>query len=212
MSAHRPIATRHLAALLVLALSLAFSAQAAPNRERSVWNYDGGVFLETDGALPGEHCFRIQGRVTSEHFFDDLKRIDEKGLDTVFRRGKDVVTEFPEQLLLEFSLFDMPCPSQLRQAGANTRTYLTRAEVSGLHLSLYWKRGVELRPLNGFKPVGFSVRQLTPFDVDAKDLPEKFEWNYALSVPSNGVPLTDSLVLIFRAPDGQIAARVAARL
>jgi hypothetical protein len=210
MSAHRHTATRHLAALPLLVLLFSVGAAASPNREKSTWNYDGGVFLETDGSLPGEHCFRIQGRVTSGHFFDDLKRIDEKGLNTIFRRGKEVVTEFPEQLLLEFSLFDMPCPAQYRQAG--TRTYLTRAQVSALNLSLYWKRGLELRPLSGFKPVGFSVRQLFPFNTEVQDLPDKFEWNYALSVPSNGVPLTDSLVLIIRAPDGQIAARVAARL
>jgi hypothetical protein len=212
MSAHRHTAFLQ-SALLLLVLSLGVPACAAPpSRERSVWNYDGGVFLETDGALPGEHCFRIQGRVTGGHFFDDLKRIDGKGLDTVFRRGKDVVTEFPDELLLEFSLFDLPCPSQLRQIGVVTRSYLTRAEVSALRLSLYWKRGVELRPLSGSKPVGFSVRPLVPFDTDAKDLPEKFEWNYALSIPSAGVPLTDSLVLIIRDPEGHVAARVAARL
>jgi hypothetical protein len=37
-------------------------------------------------------------------------------------------------------------------------------------------------------------------------------WTYELAIPSAEVPVTDSLVLIFRTPDGRIAARVAARM
>jgi len=40
----------------------------------------------------------------------------------------------------------------------------------------------------------------------------RFEWSYQLLVPSAGIPLTDSLVFIFRTNDEHIAARVAARL
>jgi hypothetical protein len=43
-------------------------------------------------------------------------------------------------------------------------------------------------------------------------LPKRYLWSYELGIPSTGVPLTDSLVLIFRANDGHIVARVAARL
>jgi hypothetical protein len=46
----------------------------------------------------------------------------------------------------------------------------------------------------------------------ATELPKRFEWSYQLAVPSKDVPLTDSLVLVFRTADGRIAARVAARL
>ena len=55
-------------------------------RDKSVWNYDGGVFFETDGSLPNGVCFRVSGNVTSPEFFDHLKRIDD-GHGTVFRRG-----------------------------------------------------------------------------------------------------------------------------
>jgi hypothetical protein len=43
-------------------------------------------------------------------------------------------------------------------------------------------------------------------------LPKRFIWSYEFGIPGAGVPLTDSLVLIFRTADGHIAARVAARL
>ena len=201
---------RCVALMAFLALAVALAAPGTAAHDKTVWNYDGGVFLETDGSLPNGTCFRVAGRVTSGHFFDDLKRIDDKGVDTVFLRGKETVTQFPEHLLLSFTIYDMPCSSKLQQTG--TRTYLTRAIVSELHLSLSWKRGVELRPLTNFTPVGFSVRPIFPFNPDVQDLPERLEWFYELVIPSAGVPLTDSLVLIIRTPENQVAARVAARL
>ena len=166
--------------------------------------------LETDGTLPNGICFRVKGRITSEHFFDELKRIDKIDAETVFQRGEQTVTEFPETLLLEFAMHDLPCTASLKPDGQ--RVYLTRAMVSEFRLSLFWKHGVELRPLTGFKPLEVIVRPVAPYNPEAKDLPEKFIWFYSLSIPSAGVPLTDSLVMIIRAEDGRVAARVAARL
>jgi hypothetical protein len=199
-----------LTAIAGVAACLLAAPRARAHDKQTIWNYDGGVFLETDGSLTSGICFRVAGHVTSGHFFDDLKRIDDKGVDTVFRRGKEAVTQFPDELLLTFTIFDLPCPSQLKVTGS--RTYLTRAMVSDLRLSLFWKRGVELRPATGFKPVGFSVRPIFPFNPEAQDVPKRFEWFYELSVPSAGVPLTDSLVLVVREADGHLAARVAARM
>jgi hypothetical protein len=206
----RYLTARFFALMTVTAIALAAAAPGTVAREKTVWNYDGGIFLETDGTLSNGICFRVAGRVTSGHFFEDLKRIDDKGVDTMFVRGKETVTQFPEQLLLAFTIFDMPCSSKLKETG--TRAYLTRSIVSNLHLSLFWKRGVDLRSITDFKPVGFSVRPIFPFNPEATDVPEKFEWFYELVVPSVGVPLTDSLVLVIRTPEDQVAARVAARM
>jgi len=195
-------------AMLPAALLAAPLCSAAP--EKSVWNYNGGIFIETDGAVQSGICFRLSGHVTADHFFDDLKRIDRKDAETVFQRKRETVTEFPEQLLLRFALYDFPCAEKLHETGS--RRYLTRAIVSGLHLSLYWKHGLELRPLTNFKPVAFHIRTFYPYDLEAKDLPERLEWDYELAVPSAGVPITDSLVLIIRTPEQQVAARVAARM
>ena len=32
---------------------------------KTVWNYDGGIDLVTDGSIPGGPCFRLNGRVTA---------------------------------------------------------------------------------------------------------------------------------------------------
>jgi hypothetical protein len=82
-----------------------------------------------------------------------------------------------------------------------------------MRLSLYWKHGVDLRSAGKVAVLRFSVDPLQPYATSlAAELPKRFLWSYEFGVPAGGVPLTDSLVLIFRTPDGHLAARVAARL
>jgi hypothetical protein len=85
--------------------------------------------------------------------------------------------------------------------------------MKSLNMFLYWKRGVELRPVSKIEPKFFAVDPVTTHAVGrSEDLPEKFVWSYEFEIPGAGVPLTDSLVLILREPNGRIAARVAARM
>jgi hypothetical protein len=112
--------------------------------------------------------------------------------------------------LLQFVIHDWPCSMKLEDIGS--RNYLTRAVVSDLRLSLYWKRGVELRSIADYKMQAFHIRRILPFNASAVDLPERLEWSYELEIPSEGVPLTDSLVMVIRTPRDQVAARIAARM
>jgi len=181
--------------------------------DKSVWNYEGGLFVMTNGSIPKGPCFRLRGRVTSGDFFDHLKRIDKES-GTIFRHGSETVENFPEQLTLSFLVYDhydQTCPR--REENPDAPKYLTRAMMSSLHLNLYWKRGVELRPVENVERKYFGVRQIIP-DAAARvhDLPERLEWAYEYVVPSAGVPLTDSLVLVLRDSEEHIVARVAARL
>jgi hypothetical protein len=196
---------------LLIFLGCAPSASLSQSkREKSVWRYDGGLLFETDGSLPNGVCFRVSGNVTSPEFFDNLRRIDD-GHGTVYRRGVETVTEFPDRLLLSFVIHDQSCSPGLQKVG--TRMYLTREMMSALQLSLYWKRGVDLRQVKDLREVGASVERIAPYaSALMAELPQRFEWSYQLLVPSAGVPLTDSLVFVFRTAEGRIAARVAARL
>jgi hypothetical protein len=207
---------RILCATWVLTAPLSgFSAQKGSEKPkhipRTIWNFDGGIFLETDGSISENACFRLAGRLVAEHFFDNLKRIDDDQ-GTRYLRGKENVTDFPEQVNLLIVIHDWPCPSQLH-GGAGDREYLTRDMMSKLKLSLFWKHGVELRPAEDFKISFFSVKPVEPYAKElAKELPERLQWAYELAIPSAGIPLSDSLVLILTRPDGRVAARVAARM
>jgi len=205
-----PSAKSTLCACLLLASVAPSASTKQSKREKSVWNYDAGIVFATDGSLPGGACFRVSGVADAPEFFVNLKRINDR-TGTVFRRGTETITQFPEELLLSFEIHDEPCTPGLREVEA--RTYLTREMMSTLRLSFYWKRGVELRPVKNITEVRSSVEPIVPYAASlASELPKRFEWSYQMTVPSKGVPLTDSLVLVFRAPGGRIAARVAARL
>ncbi len=200
-------ATRCAAALLIVCSTPAFA------RDKTVWSYEGGLFVITNGAIANGPCFRLAGRVTTGDFFDHLKRFD-KETGTIFRRGTETVENFPDRLTLTFLVhdhYDLTCPP--RGENPDAPRYLTRAMMSSLHLYLYWKRGVELRPVETVERTFFAVRELIPkAAAQAHGLPEKLEWTYEYIVPSAGVPLTDSLVLILRDEENRMVARVAARL
>lgn len=187
------------------------SALRNPTHDKGVWNYDGGIPLVTDGSIPNGPCFRVKGRVTAPHFFDNLKRMDNESSGTVFRRGNETLTQFPEQVTLGFLIYDHPCSTRLD--ADDPPRYLTRPLMSSLNLYLFWKHGVDLRPIADAKPSYFSVDPAANYvDSRAKGLPERLVWSYEFQVPSSGIPLTDSLVLVLRTSDGRIAARVAARM
>lgn len=197
-------------ALPSLLLAAAPFLLAQHKQEISVWNLDGGLQINTDGSLLSGPCFRLTGRATAPDYFENLKRID-TGLGPIIHRGNDIVTEFPAELHVSFLMYDLPCSNQLQQTG--TRVYLTQADVSNLRLSFFWKNGMHLRPAPGVVPKHFEMHPVPPYARElAAELPEKFEWIFEFDVPSTGVPVTDSLVVIMRTPDGRIAARAAARM
>lgn len=190
------------------------NAQKKPNKpkplETRIENYYGGVFLIGDGGIPNGPCFRIHGRVTAGAFFNQLRSFATDD-GTMFRLGPEEVTEFPEALHLSLTIRDMPCETGLQPVGTNS--YLTREEMSSLRLTLYWKHGVEMRPAGKVSVVSTSAEPIAPYAKDlAGELPKRYVWSYEVEVPGAGVPLTDSLVLIFRTAKERIVARVAARL
>src|SRR5205807_2428640 len=201
--------------VLFLSFAVPVSSQQAKKKKQvghaeNVWDYDAGVFFVTDGSLFNGACFRVNGRMMSEDFFNGLKRID-TNQTTIFQRGKDVVTKFPDSVTVAFTIHDELCPTEDQQSGS--RKYLTQKMLSDLRLSIYWKHGVELQPVKDVKEIDARVDRVQPYATSlAANLPPRYEWSYELVVPSAGVPLSDSLAFVFRTPDGRIAARVSARL
>jgi hypothetical protein len=209
---------RTISAVLAVLLLAVFTAAQKPQESKKkkkpvpqdVLNFDGGILFETDGSLSDRTCFRVKGSVTAPQFFDNFKRIDDAH-GTVYRRGQEVLTEFPDELHLSFVILDFPCSNQMQHLGP--RRYLTREMMSTLHLSFYWKRGIELRRIEHFKEESKTATPVAPYNTEStEELPKRFEWAYEFRIPSARVPLTDRLVVMIRTPDGRTAARVAARL
>jgi hypothetical protein len=208
MSRRLPVSFLLAAALLLSPTAPSLTAQ--PNHEKTVWNYEGGLSIATQGAIPSGPCFGINGRATAPDYFENLKRTDTDTGSTI-HRGNDIVTEYPAQLHLSFLMYDFPCDLQIRNTEAVT--YLTNDIVSTLRLSFYWKHGMALRPAKGIIPRHFETRPVRPYAPELADqLPQRFQWEFEFDLPSAGVPVTDSLVMVLRTPDGHIVARAAARM
>ena len=201
--------------LLLVPASRPSQEQRKPKKKeksvrKEILNFDGGILFETDGSLSDLTCFRLAGRVTAPNFFDEFKRIDDE-YGTQYRRGQEILTEFPKELHVSFVILDIPCSSQLQQSGP--RKYLTQEMMKTLRFSFYWKRGIELRHIESLKQVSAMAEPLEPYNTGSKEeLPKRYRWFLEYTVPSTGVPLTDRLVLIVHTPDGRKVARVAARL
>jgi hypothetical protein len=195
----------------LLALSLFFSwpaiPAAAPNKNVRV--FTNAVPFVTDGGIPGGPCMRISGDITAPDFFIGLTRTSTPdGFE--FRRGKELVTEFPPELILHLQIRDFPCMGSFAAA---PRRFLTQPIVNALAVRFYWKKGFALRALKNVKRTNASVLPLAPIvNMDTGDPVERFVWRFEYAVSSAGVPLTDHLVIILRTAEGKIVARVSARL
>jgi hypothetical protein len=190
------------------------ASQAQKKKEKplkkQVLNFDGGILFATEGSLSELTCFKLEGRATAPHLFDDFKRIDDEN-GTEYQSAQKKVTEFPEELHVSFVMFDTSCDNRLHQPGP--RSYLTQEMMKSLRFSFYWKRGIELRHIDNFKREAAAAEPIEPYNAQStEELPKRYRWFLEYTIPSEGVPLTDRLVLIIRTPDGHRAARVAARL
>jgi len=198
----------------VFLVSLCLCPTDSPHSEkkvlRDVRSYLGGVPFLTEGSLPNGTCFRISGRATNPDFFTTFTRTTEEEKVT-FRRGSQIVTQFPESLSVVYVIRDQPCSYEMRPPP--DRKYLTEELMDQLSVSLYWKRGMKLRPVEHASEIASDVAPILPYAKGlAEVLPKRFEWAFEMEVQSRGVPLTDSLVFVFRLRNGWTAARVSARL
>ena len=102
------------------------------------------------------------------------------------------------------------CDQTVKRDGV--RVYLTDEMIRSLRLSFFWKRGVQMRPARGVAAGKLEISPAATYYQGPDPPPQRFEWLINFDVPSQGVPLTDSLVLVLRTPDHHIVARTAARL
>jgi hypothetical protein len=180
--------------------------------KRTVWNLDGGVFFATDGHLPNGSCFRLSGQMNAPDFFDGLRRVDSEEGTSYYLRNQ-LVTEYPGEVEIVIHLLDFPCTLDLKDTVV--RPPITHEMMAALHLNLFWKQGVHLRPVEESKRTAAEVRRIGTFAAGPaadEELPPRYEWSYAFTIKSDGVPLTNDLVLVIAGADAKIAARVAARL
>jgi hypothetical protein len=147
-------------------------------------------------------CGNLSGALSSDEFFDGLVRIDTKHR-VEFRKDSQPVKEFPSQVAVALAGDMAPCGSPssdaplsfVKPGNSSSPQEVTRF-MSGLKFTAAWKDNY------GFKPVpNFSVTKSAPTDKSWR-MNDQIPWRYALQVPSQGVPLTNQLVISVYAPSG----------
>ena len=168
---------RFLLPILIGAISLSPNAARAGDTQFEKTPY--GMGAEVVFGLVKYHnaCVWLRVLFISGDFFKDLQEHKTRvGIE--FRRKKDktVYVNFPDHLLVDLEASPHKC------AGEITPPDYAAGLLEAPSFEVAWKRGDEARP----------IELVT---TEEHHHPLAFGWSYLLSVPSENVPLTDSLVI-----------------
>jgi hypothetical protein len=148
------------------------------------------------------YCGNLSGALSADEFFDGLVRIDTKHR-VEFRKDSQPVKEFPSQVAVALAGDITPCsassdspPLDFVRPGNGSSPQEVNQFINGLKFTAAWKNSY------GFQPVqNFSVTKSAPGD-KSWHVNDQIPWRFAFQVPSQGVPLTNQLVISVYAPSG----------
>jgi len=153
-------------------------------------------------AAEGRFCLVFGGTIALDDFLQGLqKRETPTGIE--FRRGSRSVAYFPENITIAIDAFGASCKQK------KDPTEPTAEFMSSLHLDVFWKDGVHVKPVREF-----SQKAPVPKDVDdlTSSLPKMKMWTYALSVHDDGIPLTSHIIVVISSSGGHTVARLSAQI
>ena len=194
-----------LAPALASAVLLAIlPAHASPKRKTQ---FDMFVPVEPQPIKTDRYCGNLSGALSADDFFDGLVRIDQRHR-VEFRKASQPVKEFPSKVAVALagdittcSSTDPSAPLSFVRPANNSSPQEVREFMNGLKFTAAWKTNY------GFQPVqNLSVIKSTPTDNKTWHLGgnvnDQIPWRFAFQVPSQGVPLTNQLVISVYAPSG----------
>jgi hypothetical protein len=167
-------------------------------------SYDGRIDFGPQVVQLDDGCLAVDGKISAEAFFDDLKRVEIRH-EFEFRRRGLAVTEYPDSVTTTIRIAGGQCASGL----ADSASSVFRDGSYALSFHVEWKRGMQLRPA-ALTPVaarctGYSTVPITGQERKGSSV------LCQLSVESKGVPLVDHLIVSVFAPDGKRLTRLSAR-
>ena len=179
---------------------LAFSGHppvSAQARHAELKQTEFGTGVKTGFGLVQYHdtCVTFQVFFISGNFFNGLREY-ETPEGTEFRNEKTTYRNFPDQLVVDVEGFAVKCTPR---AGEITPPDYAAGLMEGASFEVSWKRGDEIRPV---VLLSTQERHQSP----------GIRWYYFLTIPSNNVPLTDSLVIDVSLRHGMSHTKLTANL
>jgi hypothetical protein len=128
--------------------------------------------------------------VETNPFFSNLKKTT-KGAGVQFRRGKMLVQQFPDDLIIDVRVYTGP------HACALPRNDAGEEFLRALRFSLSSTHGSELRHITGV-----ATRSKESSGSWCEDRCSEM-WTYELAIQAGDVPLTDAIILTITTGDGE---------
>jgi hypothetical protein len=181
--------------LVVLAVCswLAGSLHAADKAQKP-WRSTPDLSMGSQEVRLDGHCLRMSAAIINSSLAKLHKKRVASG--TEFHRGRTVVDHFPDEVMVVVTVTD--CLSPYGAA-------VSEEMLNTIRFAAAWRRGNEERPVGGI-----YVPHSRPRDAWSESN-DTFR-DYELSIESDGVPLSDHLVLTVSSSDGTKIARFVADL
>jgi len=173
--------------LVLFAVWLLPATLGAVDRADKPWHSTPDLSMGSQDVEVEGHCLRMSATIVDSSLAKLHKKRGVGG--TEFHRGKTVVDHFPDEVMVVVTVID--CVSPYGAA-------VSQEALSTIQFAASWRRGTDERPAGGI-----YVPHSRPKEVWSESN-DTFR-DYELSIQSEGVPLTDHLVLTVSAGGKMLA-------
>ncbi len=194
--------------LLTCALLLAAASANAGPKDKTI--FDMFVPVAPQRIQGVNYCGNLSGALSADNFFDGLVRI-EKRHRIEFRKSSQRVSQFPSEVSVALAGNFTPCAAPVGpgpqidfvRPGNASSPQRVNDFINGLRFTAVWKNRYGIHPVQNFQVTKSAPNDRKRFGLsDQFGVNDQIPWRFAFQVPSQGVPLTDQLVISVYAPSG----------
>ena len=180
-------------------LMVAGSVYAAPKKKEQFELFVpvASQFFQSD-----QYCGKFSGALSSGEFFGGLQRLG-SGRHIEFRKDARPVKEFPSNIAVALGGKIAPCPSNPSGSGVNfvqpgnaSSQQAVNEFMNSLRFTAEWKNPGGVQPVSNWS-VTKSVSNDKTWRAN-----DQIPMRFAFQVPSQGVPLTNQLMISVYTPSG----------
>jgi hypothetical protein len=164
------------------------------------------MFLGVDSIhTTGDVCLMLGAKAVARDFFKGLRARDTPEGRAFQKHGK-AVKSFPERLTVKIDAGFDSCVGKTVLDCDRCDLRLNDVFMNSLQFAAYWKHGFDMQKAE------MEVLSAEQSNDLARVEPSAKLWKYELSVKSENIPLSDSLIIVILTPNGRIVSRLSGKL
>jgi hypothetical protein len=150
-------------------------------------------------------CLMLGAKAVAGDFFKDLRARDTRE-GRRFQKHAKTVKSFPERLTVKIVAGLDGCVGKKVLDCDRCDLRLNDEFMNSLQFEAYWKQGFDMQKAE------FEVLSAEQSNDLARVEPSAKLWKYELSIKSESIPLTNSLIVVILTPNGRIVSRLSGKL